>query len=594
MAPRFPRAWVDQVYAASSIVDIVSNYIHLQKKGQRHWGLCPFHNEKTPSFSVNPELNLYYCFGCKASGNIAQFVMEMEKLTYPEALLYLAKTFNLPAPPVLEEDPYEEELRSQRDRLLEATREAAVFYHEQLWLPQNSAVLDYLHKRGLDDAVIRRFGLGASPNEWDSLLNHLLSKGFTPEEAQAAGLVTIRQTSRYDTFRDRAMFPIINRYGQTIGFGARAMGSAQPKYLNTADNAIFNKRYNMYGINLLRRMRNLKQLIVVEGYLDVIAMAQAGIPNVVATLGTALTPEQVRLVKNYAPEIWIAYDGDEPGQMAAHRALDILSQEGVPARVIRFPDQLDPDDFIHQSGAEGFWALKPLQAMAFRLMRLEAQFDMTGEEGKRAFAIDACNELKIIHEPVELDYYLGRISLKTGIAKEVLAQQARQNRTGKASAVQDSVSTRKGSQDDPQVNQSEFMLAALLASGKLPKDLVVQDDFEDERLKGIVQALLEGKLPAAILEDVQDAPTRSLAGRLFNSLPEHDAAAALSAAEDCLYAIRVDKLTQRIRELTEQLKSQDASQKLQTYQLIGELRNELNNQTRQVHLRKEVRSWTPS
>lgn len=594
MAPRFPRAWVDQVYAASSIVDIVSNYIHLQKKGQRHWGLCPFHNEKTPSFSVNPELNLYYCFGCKASGNIAQFVMEMEKLTYPEALLYLAKTFNLPAPPVLEEDPYEEELRSQRDRLLEATREAAVFYHEQLWLPQNSAVLDYLHKRGLDDAVIRRFGLGASPNEWDSLLNHLLSKGFTPEEAQAAGLVTIRQASRYDTFRDRAMFPIINRYGQTIGFGARAMGAAQPKYLNTADNAIFNKRYNMYGINLLRRMRNLKQLIVVEGYLDVIAMAQAGIPNVVATLGTALTPEQVRLVKNYAPEIWIAYDGDEPGQMAAHRALDILSQEGVPARVIRFPDQLDPDDFIHQSGAEGFWALKPLQAMAFRLMRLEAQFDMTGEEGKRAFAIDACNELKIIHEPVELDYYLGRISLKTGIAKEVLAQQARQNRTGKASAVQDSVSTRKGSQDDPQVNQSEFMLAALLASGKLPKDLVVQDDFEDERLKGIVQALLEGKLPAAILEDVQDAPTRSLAGRLFNSLPEHDAAAALAAAEDCLYAIRVDKLTQRIRELTEQLKSQDASQKLQTYQLIGELRNELNNQTRQVHLRKEVRSWTPS
>jgi len=176
----------------------------------------------------------------------------------------------------------------------------------------------------------------------------------------------------------------------------------------------------------------------------------------------------------------------------------------------------------------------------------------------------------------------------------VLAQQARQNRTGKASAVQDSVSTRKGSQDDPQVNQSEFMLAALLASGKLPKDLVVQDDFEDERLKGIVQALLEGKLPAAILEDVQDAPTRSLAGRLFNSLPEHDAAAALAAAEDCLYAIRVDKLTQRIRELTEQLKSQDASQKIQTYQLIGELRNELNNQTRQVHLRKEVRSWTPS
>ena len=572
------------MYAASSIVDVASGYLPLQQRGRRHWGLCPFHNEKTASFSVNPELNLYYCFGCKASGNVAQFVMEMEKLSYPEALLHLAQRFNVPPPPVIEDDPLEEQRRSQRERLVEATREAAQFYHDQLWLKENEAALEYLHGRGLDDATIRRFGLGASPDDWDRLLTHLMGKGFSLEELQLAALVTVRDSSRYDTFRNRVMFPIINRYGQPIGFGARAMGDTQPKYINSADSPIFNKRYNVYGINLLRKQRNLEQLFLVEGYLDVITLSQAGIGNAVATLGTSLTNEQVRLIKNYAPEIWIAYDGDEAGQTAAHRALDILRQEMVPARVLRFPEGLDPDDFVRQQGAEGFRALRPLQDIAFRLMRLESRFDLSQDESKRQYAMEACNLLRILTEPVELDHYLGRISLKTGIAKEVLLQQMRKGHPGQVLPRQDASSQKKPARDSLQYNQSEFTLAALLASGKLPKDLVIAEDFEDSRFRNIAQALLAGKSPASVMEEAPDEGMRALAGELFNRLPDLDKEGTLAAAEDCLRLIRISRLTRRIDQLRNELKTQDAGQQAITLQLIAELRAELNKQSSfQVH-----------
>lgn len=580
MAPRFPNAWVDQVYAASSIVDIVSSYLPLQKKGRRHWGLCPFHNEKTPSFSVNPELNLYYCFGCKASGNIAQFVMEMEKLTYPEALLHLAKRFNLPPPPVIEDSPEEEARRNLRERLYDANTEAALFYHEQLWQPENAEMLAYLHQRGLDDATIRRFGLGASPDDWDRLLNHLTSKGFTLDELQQAALVTVKENSRYDTFRNRVMFPIINRYGQTIGFGARAMGNAQPKYLNTSDTLVFNKRYNIYGINLLRKVRNLEQLILVEGYLDVITLSQAGVPNAVATLGTALTAEQARMMKHYAPEVWVAYDGDEPGQAATLRALDILQQEGIPARVLRFPDGLDPDDFIRQRGEKAFAALNPMRAMAFRLTRLESMHDMADDEGKREFARQACLTLQPLREPVEVDYYLGRIALKTGISKEVLAEQMRRSQKGQGSILSGPVPDRRTADKAEPLDQSEFTLAALLATGKLPRQMVAAEDFADSRLKAIVQSLLGGKQPSAIMDEAMDEQTRRLAGELFNSLPDPDPEAAMTAAEDCLRMIRSNKLRARIKSLSDELKVQEPDQKQITLQLISELSGELNRITR--------------
>lgn len=578
MAPRFPNSWVDMVYDRSSIVDVVNGYLPLQKKGRKYWGLCPFHNEKTASFSVNAEQNLYYCFGCKASGNVVQFVMEMERLSYPEALTHLAKMINLPSPPMMEEDPEEERRRNLRDRLVEANREAAVFYHQQLWTPAGEEALNYLHQRGLDDGIIRRFGLGFSPNEWDSLYHHLSNLGFTQQEQQQAGLLVVKENSQYDQFRRRVMFPIINRFSQTIGFGARAMGDAQPKYLNTADSMVFNKRKNVYAINFLNRQRNLQSLVLVEGYLDVIALAQNGINNAVATLGTALTPEQARLMKNYAPEILLAYDGDEPGQMAIQRALELLGQEGIPARVLKFPGGEDPDDLIRKHGAEAFHALKPMQSMAFRLLRLEKDFDVSQEDQRREYAKQACELVAVLRDPVELDHYLGKISLKTGISKEVLIAQTRLNLPrGNPEPVHASTPPLKRTRGgESTVNQPEFTLVSLLASGLLPEGLVQQTDFDDERLRQLAGSLLAGHSTAVILSEAPDDASRALAGEVFNRLPDLDSQGALTAAEDCLRTIRTQKLDQRIKDLTLELKGQDSGQKAMTLHLIGELQNELS------------------
>ena len=353
MAGRFPTAWMDDFYSRVDIVQVVSAYVPLKKNGSRYWGLCPFHHEKTPSFSVNGEQNLYYCFGCKAGGNVVQFVEEMEHLTYREAVEYLAKQIHMPIPET-QEDPDYERRRSQREQLLGANKAAARWYHAQLWLPENQRILDYLHKRGLDDGTIRKFGLGAAPEEWDALTRALEQQGYTQDELRLAGLTVVKQETRFDMFRSRAIFPIIDAQGQVLGFGGRAMGDAQPKYLNTSDTPVFNKRKGVYAANLLRKQRDLKRVILVEGYMDVVALIQHGVNGVVATLGTALTNEQARLLKRYAPEIWVSYDGDSAGQHAIMRALEIFEQEDIRARVLFFPDNLDPDEFIRQRGLDAF------------------------------------------------------------------------------------------------------------------------------------------------------------------------------------------------------------------------------------------------
>ena len=276
MAGRIPAAWMDELYAKTDIVSVVSNYLTLKKDGRRYWGLCPFHNEKTPSFSVNADLNLYYCFGCKAGGNVVQFVMEMERLPFIDAVKLLADRIHLPLPE-LTDDPDYERKRSQRERLHGANREAARFYHDMLWKPEGKHILDYLYARGLDDGTIRKFGLGAAVDRWDDLTRFLQDKGYTLDELGQAGLVVVKGDHAYDMFRNRAIFPIIDQHGNVLGFGGRAMGDAKPKYLNTSDTPVFNKRKGVYAINLLRKIRDLKRVLLVEGYMDVVAITQAGV-----------------------------------------------------------------------------------------------------------------------------------------------------------------------------------------------------------------------------------------------------------------------------------------------------------------------------
>ncbi len=591
MSGRLPSAWVDEVFARADIVQIVSAYLPLKKQGQNHWGLCPFHNEKTPSFSVNAELNLYHCFGCKAGGSVVQFVMEMEKLTYPEALLYLAKQYHI-APPRMLDSPQDDRMQSLRQRIFSANREAARYYHETLWSTKGHASLEYLRSRGMDDVTIRRFGIGASADEWTGLCDHLLAKEFTQDELLSAALIHVKEKSRYDVFRNRLMFPIIGLYGDVLGFGARALGNEQPKYLNTADTPVFNKRQTVYGVNYLRKQRNLKHLVLVEGYMDVITLTQHGVTGAVATLGTSLTVEQARLMKRFAPEVWISYDGDDAGQLAAERALDILEAEQIPARVMHIPGGLDPDDLIRRQGIDAYRALRPMSAVAFRLHRIERNHDLTSEEGRTEFAIAAAKILNTVRAPVELENHLKALSLKTGFSRDVLVSQMNasgvQPRTGFYTPKPQRSRRRAGQERPDEETTAEKTLISLLSTGLLPPNMLTEDDFETDLFRNAFQKLTSGQLPAMVLSDCEDEVQRSQLSEAFSWPSDIDRETAFDAAEECLKTLRARRIDRKIKELKADMTGMSDDERKEALHQVMALSRELSNMESRQANGKEV------
>ena len=565
MAGRIPSAWMDELYARTDIVSVVSAYLPLKKDGRRYWGLCPFHHEKTPSFSVNPDLNLYYCFGCKAGGNVVQFVMEMERVSFLDAVKLLADRNHMTLPEV-REDPDYEIRRSQRERLLNANREAARFYHELLWKPEGRRVLDYLHGRGLDDGVIRRFGLGASSDQWNTLTQYLTEKGYTLEELNTAGLTVVKGENAFDMFRSRAMFPIIDQYGNVLGFGGRAMSSdAKPKYMNTTDTPVFNKRKGVYAINLIKKQRDLKRILLVEGYMDVVAVSQAGIAGAAATLGTALTNEQARLLKRFAPEVHLAYDGDEAGQHAIERGLDILEAEDVPAKALYFPDGLDPDEFIRQRGVEAFLALRPMSPTAFRMQRLRLQFDLETQEGRTEYAKACAELLRKVRDPVDVENFLELLSVQTGFSRDVLTAQigvsaAEPLPKNKTIENREKLLPKRGQAAEGL--RTEQTLLGLLAAGMVPRDTVKETDFQNPALRQAAQYLLAGRSPADIMgDDGISEEVRQAAGEAFSMLTNTDQEQAALIAADCLRNLQIQHIQQEISGLTELMKTANTAEK---------------------------------
>lgn len=562
MAGRIPSAWMDELYARTDIVSVVSGYLPLKKDGRRYWGLCPFHHEKTPSFSVNSELNLYYCFGCKAGGNVVQFVMEMERVSYLEAVKLLADRIHMPLPEI-REDPDYERRRSQQERLYAANREAARYYHDQLWRPEGKPILDYLHGRGLDDGIIRRFGLGASTDRWDDLTSFLEGKGYTREELGLAGLTVIKGDNAFDMFRSRAIFPIIDQQNRVLGFGGRAMGDAKPKYLNTSDTPVFNKRKGVYAINLIRRQRDLKRVILVEGYMDVVAISQAGVVGAVATLGTALTNEQARLLKRYAPEVHLAYDGDEAGQHAIERALDIFEAEDVPARVLYFPDGLDPDEFIRQRGLNAFQQLRPMSPVSYKMQRLRLSMNLETQEGRTEYAKACAELLKGVRDPVDLENYLETLSVQTGFSRDVLIAQMGVSPPadrGRHNPAEKRESLAPKRLQLPEGYRTEQTLLALLSTGKLPQGMVKASDFSDERLKTLAEGLLAGSSPAEIMADAEDDALRQAAGETFSLLSDSEKDNAATIAQDCLRNLQIQRLQQEMNALTELMRTAETQE----------------------------------
>ena len=591
MASRFPAAWLDELRARADIVQIVSGYVPLKKNGHRYWGLCPFHGEKTASFSVDAEQQLYYCFGCKAGGSVIQFIMEIERLDFPEAVRFLADQLHMPLPQ-MENDPDWQRKRDQRDRLLSANREAARIFHQTLYTKEGEASLNYLKKRGLTDNVIRKFGLGAAPEKWDFLTQQLLQKGFNLEELRQVGLTVVKDeetlpdgTKRpkraFDMFRNRAIFPIIDQYGNVLGFGGRILGEGQPKYLNTSDTPVFNKRLGVYAANLLRKERHLERVVLVEGYMDVVSLNQFGVTGVCATLGTALTNEQARLLKRFAPKVYLSYDGDSAGQHAILRGLDILEAEGIPARVLDFPDGLDPDEFIRRDGLEGFEKLPALSPATYRMRRLKDQYDLSTQEGRTEYA-KACAQILKGLEPVELENHLQQLMVQTGFSREVLMAQIGQTVPRVNEAVQKPAAaapvrrTPAADSTDDELRAQE-MLISLLGTRRLPSDIISEQDFDDPLLKSLYTRLKEGDSPAALVDAFQDREDiRARVGRLLLTPPSEDTDQLIRMAEDCLSSLRRKRIERQIKTIMQNVNSMTGEEKREAMMQVQQLSAQLN------------------
>ena len=569
------EAWLAELRNRTSLEEVVSEYVPLKQKGRRFWGCCPFHNEKTASFSVDSVAQLYYCFGCHKGGTVINFVMEMERMEFMDAVRLLADRAHMEVPARTRGSGETALSREERERMYEANRLAARYYHGLLWTGEGAEVLNYLYGRGLNDSDLRRFGLGASPQGRDGLYAHLTEQGFEPELLEKAGLVVRRDGRAFDMFRSRAMFPIINAQGRVLGFGGRAMGEQQPKYLNTAETPIFNKRKGLYGLNMAAKERSAGRLVLVEGYMDTVSLRKNGVQGVVATLGTALTDDQARLMKRYAPEVWISYDGDPPGQKAALRALDILDAQNLPARVIDYPGGMDPDDFVKAKGLQGFEALPRYDSTTYRMLRARDGLDLNQQDDMTRYALKCCEILKNVKNPIELENHLRRLSNETGYDREILLRQIGVSAPSPAPAARRLRRTAEPQADGATL--AERALLTLLASGLIPPDAVRPSDFGDEAHRSLAEALISGQSASAYIESLSDEAVREKALEALNveNLPD-TREEAMIYAEDCLSTIRRSRREGRIEQLKQQIAGASPDERAALYQQMMAMMDEMD------------------
>lgn len=420
---KYPREWIDSVRERSDIVELIGSYVTLRRAGSNYTGLCPFHSERTPSFTVFPDTQSFFCFGCEAGGDAFTFVMRSENLEYPEAVEFLAKRAGIQIPETHEDSDQPRGI--SRARAYELNRAAARFYRDCLFDPAiGEAGMNYLRDtRGLDTAVIRHFGLGYAPNEFGVLLPHLKSLGFTEEEMRQCFLCGRSQSGRYyDYFRGRVMFPVINTAGEVVAFSGRDVtGTSKAKYLNSSDTPVFQKRKNLFALNFAKA-HCAEQMILCEGNMDVVSMHAAGFENAVASLGTALTDEQARIMARYTKQVIIAYDGDSAGQRAAGRAMDIFARVGLDVRVLRITDAKDPDEYIRKFGTDAFARLLKGSSTGFsyRLDGVLNRYNIKEPEDRIKAAAELCGMVARVWSSAEREVYLQAVSERLGLPNDSL------------------------------------------------------------------------------------------------------------------------------------------------------------------------------
>lgn len=527
----YPDELVEEVRMKNDIVDVISGYVRLQKKGTNYFGLCPFHNEKSPSFSVSPNKQMYYCFGCGAGGNVFTFIMEYENYTFPEAIKLLADRAGIPLPEI----EYSEEVKkkeSRRNKLLEVNKEAAKYFYYQLRTPRGETGYRYLTGRKLTEETMKKFGLGFASVSGSELVAYLRSKGYTDDLIKEAGLAGFDEKyGMHDKFWNRVMFPIQDINHRVIGFGGRVMGDAKPKYLNSPETMIFDKSRNLYGLNFARTSRK-NNIILCEGYMDVIAMHQAGFTQAVASLGTAFTAGQANLLRRYTEEVLLAYDSDGAGTNAALRAIGILKEVELTGKVINLEPYKDPDEFIKNLGTEAFEQRieQAENSFFFEIRILEKDYNLKDPESKTKFHREIAKKLCGFSEEVERENYIEAIADKYNIGfdnlRKLVASYAAQ--TGLVSPVtrpKSGIAEKKNTPEESRKKAQRLLITWITDEPRLfPKiaKYISPEDFTEELYRKVAERLFEGLNggefnPAGIISLFSDEEEQREVAALFNT-----------------------------------------------------------------------------
>ena len=572
----FPDNWMQELRYKNDIAEVVGEYVALSPKGGRLWGCCPFHSEKTASFNVRRDKQMYYCFGCHKGGDVIKFLMEIEKFTFLEAVTALAKRANMTVPDLASDEDRKQ--RELKERLYGICREAALFYANTLLAPEGKKAREYLAKRGVDGKTVRHFGIGYAPEEWDKLLSHLHGKGYKDEDIFHANLAGKGKNGYYDQFRGRLMFPIISHMGSVIGFGGRVLDKSLPKYINSAETLIFNKRRNLYGLNYINKQDTFP-LILVEGYMDVVSLYQHGGFTAAASLGTSLTREQAQLIKRYTDHVLISYDGDSAGQNATLRGLEILEGEGLHVKVIRFPDGLDPDDFIKKEGKAGFdKAIQNAQAlMMFQLDNLSSQFDLKTPEGRAQYAKEGAKLISRRKDPVERDMYLEVLKKYTGIDTRVLdAQMQTSAQDEKKETVV--IAPRRPEAPVKAIDKARRILICHMTSCRENADYVFarlkEDDFGEHVYFAIAKGISElpKNLDFSAVDVLSACKNTDEAAAVLNS---GESRYMQQEIDDCIATVKLASMEREYRQLMKQIPETNQESRLALAQRLQKLRLEI-------------------
>ncbi|MDI9494516.1 MAG: DNA primase [Bacillota bacterium] len=539
---------IDEIKSRCNIVDVIGRVVSLKKTGSNHKGLCPFHNEKTPSFVVSEDKQIFTCFGCGVTGDVIEFTQRYNNLDFRGAIEKLAGEYGID----LGSNVFPGE--SQKTQLYEINREAAAYFYRCFTERANRGAA-YMQSRGLEPSVLRKFGIGYADDGWQSLYDFLKSKGYEDKVLLNLGLVAKSKDRIYDKFRDRVMFPIINTRGKVVGFGGRAIGDGMPKYLNSQESLIFQKKNNLFGLNLTRQDINREDCaILVEGYMDVITMYQHGVRNVSASLGTALTENQAAMLKRYTKNIVLAYDGDEAGQSAALRGMDILYAAGCSVKVLQLPDGKDPDEFIRKNGRDAFLERieQALPFMDFKLQHIKKQVDLNTTEGSVTFLKEAARALRLL-SPVEAETYIKKVASETGISEGAFRLEVFGSGYGIVPKRQATKSEqRKGHGDGGTMLERNLIGLMLLKSSYLPLIEPYKNAFETAACSRIFETIRslykpDEEIDLRKLADSLDEEANAILTNISETV--HFADRDDQVFEECIAHIQATELMRREEEL---------------------------------------------